>query len=69
MAELWQEIEDPSPDGPFEQWLERRSGGRYMMLATLIGVLFAVLLGLLSLILSAGQTYISYQAWQHDVHG
>lgn len=67
MAELYEEIENPSPDGLFEKWLERRSGARYVMLATLIGVLFAVLLGILSLVASIFQAYISYQAWKHPL--
>jgi len=69
MAELYEEVENPSPDGLFEKWLERKSGARYVMLATLIGVLFAVLLGFLSLAVSVYQSYISYQAWIHPVVG
>jgi len=38
-----------------------------MMLATLIGVVFAVLLGMVSLAVSSYQTWIAYQAWQHPV--
>lgn len=65
MSELLEEIENPAPDGLLEKWLERKSGARYLMLATLIGVLFAVLLGILALAVAIIQTYISYQAWKH----
>ncbi|KAK2022922.1 hypothetical protein LX32DRAFT_629100 [Colletotrichum zoysiae] len=67
LGELHQELLDPSPQGWLERQFERRSSSRYMMMATMIGVLFAVLLGSLSLALSSYQTYIAYQAWQHPV--
>jgi len=38
-----------------------------MMMATLVGVLFAVLLGILSLGVSLAQTWIAYQAWKNPV--
>jgi hypothetical protein len=67
LAELCAELEDPSPRGGLEKWLQRRSGARHAMLATLIGVFVAVLLGFLSLGVSLYQAYIGYQAWQHPV--
>lgn len=39
LAELYDELENPTPRGSLEKWLERRSGARYVMLATLIGVI------------------------------
>ncbi|KAI0974901.1 hypothetical protein F4678DRAFT_421199 [Xylaria arbuscula] len=67
LEELFQESQSPRPRTWLEKQMQRRSGARYMMLATLIGVLFAVLLGVLALILSAIQTWIAYQAWKHPV--
>ncbi|GAW22551.1 hypothetical protein ANO14919_120910 [Xylariales sp. No.14919] len=67
LEELFQESQTPQPRTWLEKQMERRSGARYMMLATLIGVAFAVLLGVLALILSAVQTWIAYQAWKHPV--
>jgi len=67
LKELYEELENPTPRGMFEEWLQRRSGSRYMMLATLIGVMFAVFLGILSLAVSAVQAYVSYQAWKHPI--
>ena len=67
LALLLDEVQNPRPHGSFEHWLERRSGGRYVMLATLIGVVFAVLLGIAALGLSGYQTWIAYQAWKHPV--
>lgn len=49
LAELYDELENPTPRGSLEKWLERRSGARYVMLATLIGVIFAVILGMAGL--------------------
>jgi hypothetical protein len=44
-----------------EKWFERKSGARYVMMATLIGALFAVLLGMASLGVSSYQAWIVYQ--------
>ncbi|KAK1975140.1 hypothetical protein LZ30DRAFT_606312 [Colletotrichum cereale] len=67
LDELHQELLDPGPRGWLERQVERRSSSRHMMMATMIGVLFAVFLGVLSLAVSSYQTYISYQAWQHPI--
>ncbi|KAI9166410.1 hypothetical protein HJFPF1_02511 [Paramyrothecium foliicola] len=65
LSELHDELQSPRPRGWIERRLERRSGARYMMLATLIGVAFAVLLGIGSLAVGCFQTWIAYQAWKH----
>ncbi|KAK1994952.1 hypothetical protein LX36DRAFT_672807 [Colletotrichum falcatum] len=67
LGELHQELLDPRPQGWLERRFESRSGSRYMMMATMIGVLFAVFLGFLSLAVGSYQTYIAYQAWQHPI--
>lgn len=67
LSELHDEMENPSPRGWLERRFERRKADRYMMMATLAGVVFAVLLGMFALIISCIQTWISYQAWQHPV--
>jgi hypothetical protein len=67
LADLYEELENPRPHSGFEKWLERNSGARYVMLATLIGVLIAVLLGIAALAVSIYQAYIGYQAWKHPV--
>ncbi|KAL2211712.1 hypothetical protein CC79DRAFT_216955 [Sarocladium strictum] len=67
LAGLHHELQNPRPRGWLERVVERKSGARYMMMATLIGVLFAVLLGILSLGVSSYQTWIAYQAWKHPV--
>jgi hypothetical protein len=65
LSELFNEVQNPPP----RSWLQRRAGrkssARHMMMATLAGVFFALLLGFASLALSSYQTYIAYQAWQH----
>ena len=37
------------------------------MLATLIGVMFAVVLGMAGLAVGGYQAWVSYQQWQHPV--
>ncbi|KAI0161860.1 hypothetical protein GGR52DRAFT_143317 [Hypoxylon sp. FL1284] len=67
LSELYNELQNPQPRGWLEKQMERKSGGRYMMMATLVGVIFAVLLGIASLAMSSCQAWIAYQAWQHPV--
>ena len=67
LAELYDEMENPTPRGSLEKWLERRSGARYVMLATLIGVIFAVILGMAGLAVGGYQAWVGYQQWQHPV--
>jgi biotin transporter BioY len=67
LAELHDELKNPRPRGWLERQMERKSGARYMMMATLIGVIFAVILGMASLAVSSYQTWIAYQAWQHPI--
>jgi hypothetical protein len=65
LADLYEEAENPTPRGRAQKWFERRSGARYVMMATLCGVIFAVLLGMAAL--GIVQAWISYQAWKHPV--
>jgi len=67
LADLYEELEHPKPHSVIEKWLERRSGARYVMLATLTGVLIAVLLGIAALAVSGYQAWVGYQAWKHPV--
>ena len=68
LAELYEELENPSPRGKMEKWLQRRSSARHAMFATLIGVLIAIFLGIAALAVSIYQAYVGYQAWQHPVN-
>ena len=38
------------------------------MMATLAGVLFALILGMAGLAVSGYQAWVGYQQWQHPVH-
>jgi len=67
LADLYEELENPKPRGWAVKWLERKSGARYVMMATLIGVAIAVTLGFAALAVSSYQTYIAYQQWKHPV--
>ncbi|KAM4058972.1 hypothetical protein HRG_008153 [Hirsutella rhossiliensis] len=67
LSGLYNELQSPRPRGRLEQKVERKSGARYMMMATLIGVLMAVFLGMASLAVSSYQTWIAYQAWKYPV--
>ncbi|TGO14321.1 hypothetical protein BTUL_0055g00710 [Botrytis tulipae] len=66
LADLHQELLNPTPRG-FEKWFERKSSPRFVMMATIAGVLFAIFLGLLSLALGGFQAYVGYMAWKHPV--
>ena len=67
LSELYNELQNPRPRGWLQRQMERKSGARYMLMATLFGVLFAIFLGIASLAVSAYQTWITYQAWQHPI--
>lgn len=67
LMDLYEELVNPSPRGIIEKWLERKSGSRYVMMATLGGVIAAVILGALALIVSIFQAWIGWQQWQHPV--
>ncbi|KAF7922397.1 uncharacterized protein EAE97_011139 [Botrytis byssoidea] len=66
LVDLHQELMNPTPRG-FEKWFERKSSPRFVMMATIAGVLFAIFLGLLSLALGSFQAYVGYMAWKHPV--
>ena len=66
LSEIYQEIQNPRPRGWLENWLERRSGARYVMLATVAGVAFAVLLGMASLAVSSYQSYLAYEDFHNN---
>jgi hypothetical protein len=66
LVDLYEELENPTPRG-MEKWFERRSGARYVMMATLIGVGIALLFGMMSLALTSYQTWLTYQQWQHPL--
>ncbi|KAK4085020.1 uncharacterized protein Triagg1_10 [Trichoderma aggressivum f. europaeum] len=67
LVDLFKELEDPSPRGILEKWLQRKSGARYMMMATLVGVIIAIILGILGLAVGVFQAWVSYEAWKHPV--
>lgn len=68
LADLYDELEHPRPRGWLQKCIDRRSGARYIMMATLAGVLFAVILGMAGLAISGYQAWVGYQQWQHPVH-
>jgi len=67
LADLREEINHPVVRG-MQKWFERKSTPRYVMMATLAGVCFAIALGLLALGLSGFQAWIAWQQWKHPVH-
>jgi hypothetical protein len=66
---LYAELNCPQPRDSLGKWLERKSHNRHVMLATLIGVIVAVLLGIFALALSAFQAWIAWQQWKHPTNG
>ncbi|KAH8649061.1 hypothetical protein BX600DRAFT_442333 [Xylariales sp. PMI_506] len=67
LLELYDEVENPSPRGLMEKWFERKSGARYVMMATFVGVIIAVILGILSLAVGIFQSWVAYESWKHPV--
>ena len=66
LAALQAEMQTPSPHGWLQRRLQRKSD-TYMVMATLIGVCIAVMLGILGLAVSSFQAWIAYQQWKHPV--
>lgn len=67
LADLYEELENPKPRGWLERWLERKSRARHVMMATVVGVVIAIFLGLASLAVGGYQAWVGYQQWQHPV--
>jgi hypothetical protein len=67
LAHLYEAVENPKPRGWVEKWIQRKSSARYVMMATLAGVLIAIILGIASLGVSSYQAWIAYQQWQHPI--
>jgi hypothetical protein len=64
LMDLYGELCDPTPRGSLGKWIERRSRDRHVMMATAIGILVAILLGIMSLVVSILQTWIAWQQWK-----
>ncbi|KAL9130278.1 MAG: hypothetical protein Q9217_001489 [Psora testacea] len=67
LLDLYAELENPTPQGWLEKWFERKSGARYVMMATLIGVIAAVALGIIGVAIGAFQAWVAYQQWKHPI--
>lgn len=65
LAELYDELQNPTPRTKIEGWFEKKSGARYMLMATMIGVFIAVIIGIMGLGISGFQAWVSYQQWKH----
>jgi len=61
LMDLYEEVTHPTPRGLLEKWLEPRSGGRHVMMATLAGVFFAIVLGFVGLGVQIWQACMTYQ--------
>ncbi|KAK4444487.1 hypothetical protein QBC34DRAFT_415019 [Podospora aff. communis PSN243] len=67
LMDLYDEVDDPTPRGYLERWFQRKSGARYVMMATLVGVGIAIILGIFGLAVGIFQAWVAYQQWQHRV--
>ena len=65
LVDLYEELENPKPNGWLQELIERKSGARYVMLATL----YALFIGTMGLGVAILQTYFTYQAWKHPTQG
>ncbi|KAF3038132.1 hypothetical protein E8E12_006176 [Didymella heteroderae] len=69
LKELNHELNDPSPRNWFERLFEggTRSAERKMLMATTIGVIIAVTIGLFGLVIAGFQAWVGYQQWKHPI--
>jgi len=67
LKDIYLELQRPTPLRPWENWFQKHSEQRYMMMATMIGVFIAVIIGILGLGMSGFQAYVAYQQWKHPV--
>ena len=65
LKEIYDEMQHPAPRHDWENWFQKYSAQRYMLMATMIGVFIAVFIGILGLGISGFQAYVSYQQWKH----
>jgi hypothetical protein len=68
LAEIYDELQNPTPHGRLKMWLQRKSGTRYMLLVTMTGVIIAVTLGFLTLVVAVFQAWIAWQQWRHPAN-
>ncbi|CAA9958041.1 hypothetical protein PTMSG1_01615 [Pyrenophora teres f. maculata] len=68
LADIYDELQNPTPRHGWENWFQKYSAQRYMLMATMIGVFIAVVVGILGLGISGFQAYVSYQQWKHPVN-
>ena len=62
LADLYDELQNPTPVTALERWFEKKSGSqRNMLMATMIGVFIAVIIGILSLGVAGFQAWVGYQ--------
>ncbi|KAK0615681.1 hypothetical protein B0T17DRAFT_538788 [Bombardia bombarda] len=66
LMDLYDEMENPKPRRGLDLWLERRSKSRHVMMATIAGVIAAVILGILTLCVSILQAWIAWQQWKEQ---
>lgn len=67
LMDLYEELQNPKPRGWIAMWMERRSGARYAMMGTMVGVVIAIFLGIATLLLGGVQAWLTYQQWKHPV--
>lgn len=67
LLNLYEELENEKPHGAWDAWVERYSKSRHAMFATIVGILVAIALGMVSLVVAVVQTWISYKAWKTPV--
>lgn len=67
LEELHRELLAPTPHGRLERRLRRRSE-KYMLTATMYGVIIAVTLGIFSLAAAIFQSWVAWQQWKHPIH-
>ena len=60
LADLYEEVTNPTPRGPFAKWIELRCRARHVMMATLGGLAIAIVLGFLGLTVQIVQLWLTW---------
>jgi hypothetical protein len=63
---LWREVENPRPIGRLDHWTDKRKDSRWSTWWIVLGLVFAILFGLIASVLGALQVWISYCSWMED---
>ncbi|KAK3314078.1 hypothetical protein B0H66DRAFT_643524 [Apodospora peruviana] len=66
LHELWAEADDPEPTSYIGKYTERKKSPRFMYWCGVLGIMVAIMFGIVSTVLGCLQVWISYCSWVND---